>query len=241
MTNNFDNVDIFVKKSEIEGEGGVANITNKASGGSVGTAAATVDVAGVLRVNQTTASQALTLPSPTSTTTDHRITVINVGSASFTMHGVTIPANGSADFMWNSTYSVPAWSRFGSTSTSVAVAGPVTSSSATDGIGYSTGAGGAVTQLTSRTTGVTLNKVSGAITMFTAAGSATAASFTVTNSAMGADDTVSYAVKSGATNKYIFVTTAKAAGSFEVTFFTTGGTASDTPIVSFNIIKGVTA
>jgi len=36
-------------------------------------------------------------------------------------------------------------------------------------IGYATGAGGAVTQLTSRTTGVQLDKTSGAITLFAAA------------------------------------------------------------------------
>jgi hypothetical protein len=48
------------------------------------------------------------------------------------------------------------------------------------GIGYYTGA--AFTQGTSRTTGVTINAYAGAITLFSAAGSATAASFTVTDS-----------------------------------------------------------
>jgi len=107
-------------------------------------------------------------------------------------------------------------------------------------IGYGTGAGGAVTQLTSRTTGVTLNKPSGAITMFTAAGSATAATFTVTNSFVAATDTISVNQKSG-TNLYNFIVTAVAAGSFNITFYTTGGTASDAPVINFNVIKGVTA
>lgn len=118
--------------------------------------------------------------------------------------------------------------------------GAVLSSGATGGIGYATGAGGAVTQITSRTTGVTLNKVSGAITMFSAAGSATAATFTVTNSAVAATDTISLNQKSG-TNLYNFIVTAVAAGSFNVTFYTTGGTATDAPVVNFNIIKGVNA
>lgn len=108
------------------------------------------------------------------------------------------------------------------------------------GIGYSTGAGGTVTQITSRTTGVTLNTSSGAITMFSAAGSATAASFTVTNSSVTATDTIDLVQKSG-TNLYVFVVTAVAAGSFVITFFTTGGTATDAPVISFNLIKGVTS
>lgn len=123
---------------------------------------------------------------------------------------------------------------------SVASVGAVTSASATAGIGYVTGAGGAVTQATSRTTGVTLNKIVGEITMFSAAGSATAASFTVTNSAMAATDNVILNQKSG-TNKYVPLITAKAAGSFEITFFTTGGTATDAPVISFEILKGVNA
>lgn len=109
------------------------------------------------------------------------------------------------------------------------------------GLGYGTGAGGTVTQVTSRTTGVTINKPCGNITMFTAAGSATPASFTVTNSMVGANDVVSVCIKSGATNVYNLAVTAVAAGSFVVTFWTTGGTASDTPVLNFNVHKGVNA
>ena len=116
----------------------------------------------------------------------------------------------------------------------------ILSTSPTLGVGYSTGAGGAVTQLTSRTTGVTLNKVSGAITLFSAAGSATPASFTVTNSAVVATDTISINQKSG-TDKYHLLITAVGAGSFQVTFFTTGGTTTEQPVFNFNVIKGVAA
>jgi len=113
-------------------------------------------------------------------------------------------------------------------------------SSGAGGIGYATGAGGTVTQATSRTTGVTLNKPSGAITMFSAAGSATAATFTVTNSTVAATDTISLGQKSG-TNLYNFIVTGVAAGSFNVTFYTTGGTATDAPVINFNVVKGVAA
>lgn len=114
----------------------------------------------------------------------------------------------------------------------------IKSLSATAGIGYATGAGSTVTQGTSRTTGVTINNVSGAITLFTAAGSTTAASFTVTNSAVAATDTIILNQKSGS-NSYILLVTSVSAGAFNITFYTTGGTASDAPVINFNVIKGV--
>lgn len=116
----------------------------------------------------------------------------------------------------------------------------ILSSGATSGIGYTAGAGGTVTQAASRTTGVTINKVSGAITLVSAAGSATYQSFTVTNSAVAATDTISVNQKSGTDLNEIHVT-AVAAGSFRITFRTTGGTTVDQPVFNFNVIKGVAA
>jgi hypothetical protein len=107
-------------------------------------------------------------------------------------------------------------------------------------IGYATGAGGAVTQITSRTTGVTLNKASGQITLFNVAGSAAYTSFTVTNSFVGVNDTIDIVQKSG-TDRYIILITDVAAGSFEVTFATTGGTTAEAPVFTFNVIKGAVA
>lgn len=121
------------------------------------------------------------------------------------------------------------------------VAGGMLSLNATQGVGYGTGAGGVVTQLTSRTTGVTLNKATGAITLFNAAGSATAASFTVTNSAVAATDCVVVSVKSSTTNKYNAFVSAVGAGSFEITFNTTGGTTVDSPVFNFAVVKAVAA
>ena len=125
------------------------------------------------------------------------------------------------------------------TGTSLAATGAVTSSG-TAGIGYATGAGGAVTQITSRTTGVTLNKTTGAITMFSAAGTTTAATFTVTNSTVAATDVIILNQKSG-TDLYDLMITAVAAGSFNLTFRTTGGTTTETPVFNFAVIKAVAA
>jgi hypothetical protein len=125
------------------------------------------------------------------------------------------------------------------TGTSLTATGAIVSTG-TAGVGYATGAGGAVTQLTSRTTGVTLNKRCGTVTMFSAAGSATAATFTVTNSTVGANDLIILNQASG-TNLYVLAVTAVAAGSFNVTFLTTGGVATDAPVINFAVIDGVVA
>jgi len=113
-------------------------------------------------------------------------------------------------------------------------------SSGTAGIGYATGAGGAVTQGTSRTTGVTLDKTTGAITLFSAAGTTVATSFTVTNSTVAATDVIILNQKSG-TDLYDLMVTAVAAGSFRITFRTTGGSTTEQPVFNFAVIKGVTA
>ena len=125
------------------------------------------------------------------------------------------------------------------TGTSLTATGTIVSTG-TAGVGYATGAGGAVTQITSRTTGVTLNKTTGAITLFSAAGSSTAATFTVTNSTVAATDVVILNQKSG-TDLYDLMVTAVAAGSFNLTFRTTGGTTTETPVFNFAVIKAVAA
>jgi hypothetical protein len=105
------------------------------------------------------------------------------------------------------------------------------------GFGYPTGMGGAVTQGTSRTTAVTLNKVCGAITLFSAAGSATFATFTVNNSMVAANDTIRLTQQSGTTDIYHLIAKA-GAGSFTINFATTGGTTTEQPVINFAIIKG---
>jgi hypothetical protein len=125
------------------------------------------------------------------------------------------------------------------TGTSLTATGAIVSTG-TAGVGYATGAGGTVTQGTSRTTGVTLNKTAGAITLFSAAGTTVAATFTVTNSTVAATDVIILNQKSG-TDLYDLMVTAVAAGSFNITFRTTGGTTTETPVFNFAVIKGVAA
>jgi hypothetical protein len=107
-------------------------------------------------------------------------------------------------------------------------------------LGYPTGssAGAAVTQTGGRTNSVTINKLTGQITLFAAAGSATPSTFTVNNSTVAATDTVIVNCSSS-TNTYLtFVTGIIASTSFNITFYTTGGVSSDSPVFNFTIIKG---
>lgn len=121
--------------------------------------------------------------------------------------------------------------------------GSITSSSSSLGIGYSTGAGGAVTQATNKSTGVTLNTICGSITMNNASLEGNAlVSFTLTNSSIAATDVVVVSVKSGAsTGKYTATVTATAAGSCQITVTNIGSTASEAVVLNFAVIKSVTA
>ena len=111
------------------------------------------------------------------------------------------------------------------------------------GLGYGTGAGGTVTQATSRTNGVSISpaKPSGSITLFTAAGSATATTFTVTmaTAILTLADCISLTVRS-ATNKYMAFASNITTTTFDITFYSISGTASDTPIINFNVHRGST-
>lgn len=79
----------------------------------------------------------------------------------------------------------------GVTASSLASFGAAAAFTTTNTFGYATGAGGAVTQATSKSTGATLNKACGDITLNAAAlAAATIVSFTLTNSFVGANDVI---------------------------------------------------
>jgi hypothetical protein len=99
-------------------------VSNLPTGGAIGTAAATVDGATTFNISQTTISQAITLPSPTTITAGRIVYVNNVGSASFTMYGTTIGTNGSNAFIWNGSQWVTTVSLSGS---SISVVGTIDS------------------------------------------------------------------------------------------------------------------
>ena len=114
------------------------------------------------------------------------------------------------------------------------------------GLGYGTGSGGTVTQLTSKATGVTINKTNGQIISHNALLVASSEeTFTVTNSTVSATDNIILTKVSsgGATSqKYQVFIGAVAAGSFDVVISNISGTnGSDAITMNFAVIKSVTA
>jgi hypothetical protein len=103
--------------------------------------------------------------------------------------------------------------------------------------GYTTGAGSGVVQATSRTNTVLLNRPTGQITLFSAAGSATATTFTVSNNTVAATDVIILNQKTG-TDLYDLMVTSVSLGQFNITFRTTGGTTTEQPVFSFAVISG---
>jgi len=108
-------------------------------------------------------------------------------------------------------------------------------------IGYSTGAQGTVTQATSKSTAVTLNKSMGRITMNNAELAAnTAVSFTMNNSLISANDTIIVNVSGGGTAAaYTTYISSMTTGSAVITLRNmTGGALSEAVILNFATIHG---
>jgi hypothetical protein len=114
---------------------------------------------------------------------------------------------------------------------------------ATNDLGFTTGAGGTVTQLTSKSTPVTLNKPSGQITMDAAElPRNSGATFTLTNSFIAATDVVIVSIASGATpSAYTATVDAVATGSCAIHLHNhqTGTDLSEAVVLNFVVIKGV--
>ena len=110
---------------------------------------------------------------------------------------------------------------------------------ATSNMGYTTGAGGTVTQLTSRITAVTINKICGSITLASGIGSSTFQTFRVANSLVEETDVVVVSQQSG-TDIYQVIVTKVAEEEFRISCATTGITL-ESPVINFAIIKAVTS
>ena len=113
---------------------------------------------------------------------------------------------------------------------------------ATEEIGYSAAAQGAVTQATSKSTAVTLDKSMGSITMNNASlATATNATFTLNNSLISANDTVILTISGGqaTVGSYNAFANALATGSVSITLRNiSGGTLSEAVVINFCVIHG---
>jgi hypothetical protein len=108
-------------------------------------------------------------------------------------------------------------------------------------LGYSAAAQGAVTQLTSKSTAVTLNKSMGRITMNAAAlVQQTNVLFTLNNNLIGPNDIVIVSVSGGGTaGAYWPYVASQTTGSAQIGLFNnTAGSLSEAVIINFAIIHG---
>jgi len=108
-------------------------------------------------------------------------------------------------------------------------------------LGYTSAAQGTVTQATSKSTGVTLNKSMGRITMNNAALSGnTAVTFTLTNSSISAKDAMIVNVSSGGTAAaYAVYVSGLNAGSADISLRNmTGGSLSEAVVINYSVVHG---
>jgi hypothetical protein len=181
-----------------------------------------------LAVNITSTAYTLTLPAAVSLGT--------TGIQGYASNVITFAATGTYQFEFSTVDG-------GTTITIYDLNRPLLGSTES-AVGYSTGTGGAVTQITSKATGVTLNKRCGQITLNNAALSAAAeVSFTLTNSVIAATDVVYVCISSGATaGAYNVQVDAVAAGSCRISVGNmSAGPLSEAIVLNFVVIKAVNA
>jgi hypothetical protein len=113
---------------------------------------------------------------------------------------------------------------------------------ATEEIGYAASAQGTVTQATSKSTAVTLDKSMGRITMNNASlNTATNATFTLNNALISANDTVILTISGGqaTAGSYNVFANSLTAGSVSITLRNiSGGTLSEAVVINFCVIHG---
>jgi hypothetical protein len=121
------------------------------------------------------------------------------------------------------------------------VKGQITVTTAS-GLGYGTGSGGSVTQLTSKSTAVTLNTPVGSVTMHNAALAAnTTVTFTLNNSIIGVTDRVIVTNEFGSAN-YQAWGIGSGPGSVQIAVRNiSAGSLSEAVILGFVVIKGATS
>jgi hypothetical protein len=127
--------------------------------------------------------------------------------------------------------------------TTITGSGAITTTGATASSGYATGAGGAVTQITNASTGVTLSKPCGQITTvaLTTAGAAEER-FTVTNTLVTATDTITLGTTYNGGGTPMVGVLKVAAGAFDIVITNLSASAlDDVMVINFAIHKAVAA
>lgn len=184
--------------------------------------------AGMIRLSIAITNTAYTLTLPAA------VSLGTTGVQGYAANVITFAATGTYEFGFSTTDS-------GTTITIFDLNRPLLGSVGS-AVGYSTGTGGTVTQATDKSTGVTLSKRCGQITMNAAALAAAAeVSFTLTNTVIAATDVVMVSIASGATaGAYSVQCDATAAGSCRISVGNrNAGSLGEAIVLNFVVIKSV--
>jgi len=175
--------------------------------------------------------------------TDLNMANINTGTLSVLSGGTGATAvTGSGSNVLNDTPTLITPIIGAATGTSLEVTGAITSSGG--GIGYATGAGGTVTQTSSRTNGVTLNKLTGTITLVSTTLAANATNtFTLTNSFISSSDHVfcTPVGESSYASAYLIQAVSSSGSAVISIRNVTSSSATESPIIKFTIFRSVTS
>jgi hypothetical protein len=183
---------------------------------------------GLLRLQITITNTAYTVTFPAA------VSVNTTGIQGWASNVITFAATGTYEFALLT-------SNGGSTVSVFDLSRPLLGSPAA-AVGYAAGTGGTVTQSSSKSTGVTLNKRCGQITMNNASLAAAAeVSFTLTNSFIAATDVVVASIASGATaGAYNLQVDASASGSCRISLGNmSSGSLSEAVVINFAVISAV--
>jgi len=186
--------------------------------------------AGIIRLSIAITNTAYTLTLPAA------VSVGTTGIQGYSANVITFAATGTYQFEFSTVDS-------GTTITIFDLNQPLLGSVGS-AVGYSTGTGGTITQASTKSTGVTLDKRCGQIIMNNAALAAAAeVSFTLTNSVIAATDVVMVSIASGATaGAYSIQCDATAAGSCRISVGNRNtGSLSEAIVLNFVVIKSVAA
>jgi hypothetical protein len=151
-----------------------------------------------------------------------------------TANQLLVTNSGATASVWTSTPTVPGL---------LTCQAGITATSPTVGLGYGTGAGGTVVQATNKSTGVTLSKVTGTITMNNAALNLdTVVTFTLTNTVIAATDMVLVEhASAGTVGAYIATAVAAASSAAISVTNVSAGNLSEAIVLRFVVIKSVDA
>jgi hypothetical protein len=198
---------------------------------------------GSLSISNTLTLATNNIPLKFTTTSGNSVSFIQQNDDNFVMYSTN--AAGAQRAIW-SIYAASNTSPFNvaapMTAYSVAASASVLTSG-TGGIGYSTGAGGTVTQTGAQNSTVSINKLSGQITLLSGLRGSSYVTFSVTNTLVVPTDVIYIHQQYTGIGNQLYQAAVQSVGSgwFSVSVWAPTGNPNEAPVLNFAVIKAVNA